>query len=178
MTRDPKRRRQMITGHDGRLLKTHGLSRTREYRIWGTMLTRCLNSGHPTFQFYGARGVGVCQRWRDSFASFYADMGPCPAGLTLERVDVTKGYEPGNCIWADLQTQQNNRTDTRRVEFEGELYTLANLARQCGVKAATLRRRVRLGYSIEDALAPHNFTKYSSPLAAKVSTGKATPEER
>ena len=84
-------------------------NRTREYRIWKGMKTRCFNPKSTGFKYWGGRGITVCERWKDSFANFLADMGPCPAGLTIERKNNDGNYEPGNCVWADYDAQVRNR---------------------------------------------------------------------
>lgn len=86
----------------------HGLSGTPEHNIWKEMRQRCRNPKHARYADYGGRGITVCQRW-DSFASFLADMGQRPPGLTLERTNNDRGYEPGNCRWATYQEQRANQ---------------------------------------------------------------------
>lgn len=93
---------------------THGATRnrgtTREYRSWSMMKNRCLNPRNPRFASYGGRGIGVCQRWVDSFDSFLADMGPRPSAKhSLDRIDNDGDYTPGNCRWATTSEQNLNR---------------------------------------------------------------------
>lgn len=89
--------------------KTHCLSRTPVYEVWKAMKQRCHNPKNKDYRHYGGRGIVVCQRWRESFPAFLADMGPRPTGYTLERRENSKGYEPGNCYWATWKEQVKNK---------------------------------------------------------------------
>lgn len=88
--------------------RTHGRFGSALYRSWAAMIQRCTNPKRENYSYYGGRGITVCARWR-VFENFAADMGERPPGTTLERNDNDKGYEPGNCRWATMQEQSNNR---------------------------------------------------------------------
>lgn len=93
----------------------HGIALTKEYNAWHAAKSRCTNPVHPQWKNYGARGITMCDRWIHSVENFVADMGLCPDHrLTLERVNNMRGYEPGNCVWADWKTQGNNRRNNKR----------------------------------------------------------------
>lgn len=85
--------------------------RWRTYRKWASMCARCYNPSHPAYPYYGGRGILVCQEWvgRGGFDRFLDHMGDAPEGLTLDRIDNSKGYEPGNCRWASWKDQAANR---------------------------------------------------------------------
>lgn len=97
--------------------RTHGLSRTKEYRIWSGMVERCGNPNRNGYQHYGGRGIRVCARWL-TFENFYADIGPIPDGLTLDRIDVNGNYEPGNVRLASWSTQRTNRRSAKEVALQ------------------------------------------------------------
>lgn len=85
---------------------SHGKAGTAEHSIWKSMNQRCSNPNDTGYPRYGARGIKVCERWRDSFENFLADMGPRPdPKLTLERVDNEASYAPDNCVWATRTAQ-------------------------------------------------------------------------
>ena len=88
---------------------THSMSKTTTYTTWQAMRNRCKNPNIRDYEYYGAKGVTVCDRWDNSFEAFLADMGERPEDMTLDRINPFGNYEPDNCRWADYQTQRINR---------------------------------------------------------------------
>lgn len=134
---------------------SHGQSRTRLYRIWEGIKTRCLSDTSPAFHNYGGRGISICERWREDFSAFAADVGDPPTtSHTIDRYPNNDGnYEPGNVRWATRQEQGRNRRGLNEIEFNGQLMCLAEVAEHVDVPYKTLAQRiVKLGWSIEDAL--------------------------
>ena len=90
--------------------KTHGMSKTTEYKSWAQMKERCYNKNGKDFYRYGGRGITVCSEWINSFETFYEDMGKKPSkNHSLDRIDNNKGYTKNNCRWATNSEQTYNR---------------------------------------------------------------------
>jgi hypothetical protein len=120
------------------------------------MKARCLNSWHPYYHWYGARGIKVDPKWRDSFAAFLADVGVKPSpDHTLDRIDNDGNYEPGNvrwATWAEQTINKRHRCNATLVAVEELMMPLAVAARIARVNDETMRRRLRRGWSLERAL--------------------------
>lgn len=135
------------------LHRTHGMSKTRTYKIWAGMIKRCTNEKCKSYDRYGGRGIKVCDRWLTSFDNFLADMGSAPLRMSIDRFPDNNGnYEPGNCRWATVKQQNSNTRRTRNLEFRGETLPIAIWAKRIGVHEQTLFSRINNGWSIEDAL--------------------------
>lgn len=129
----------------------HGRAKTREWNAWSHIRARCENPKASNYSDYGGRGITVCQRWQ-SFKAFFADMGECPAGHTIERVDNDDGYHSGNCRWATRKEQANNRRTSRWIEFDGKRQTLMQWAESTGINYRTIAARIDGGWPPEAAL--------------------------
>lgn len=93
----------------------HGMSRSKEYRVWDAMVRRCHSPSHHAFKDYGARGITVCDKWK-KFEGFIEDMGFQPHGLSIERINNDLGYSKENCKWATVTEQARNRRATKLDE--------------------------------------------------------------
>ena len=127
---------------------------TRTFNAWRTMLQRCTNPKAEQWKNYGARGITICDRWRQSFSNFLADLGEAPEGMTLERTNVNGNYEPSNCVWASPKEQARNTRRARKVTFQGREMPLKEACEITGAKYSTAYWRLKAGHSLEWVLTP------------------------
>ena len=130
----------------------HGMVGTPTYGSWQSMVQRCTNSNHEHYHLYGGRGIGICRRWRDSFAAFYADMGERLEGKPLGRRFNILGYYPQNCRWATKEEQMRNRRTSRFLVLNGATKTISEWSRELGVARKTISGRIERGWTVEKAL--------------------------
>ena len=140
----------------------HGKATTKIYRQWWSMIQRCSNPNIAQYRSYGGRGITVCEQWK-KFENFFADMGDPPPGMTLERINNDKGYEPGNVRWATRLEQAQNRRTNVLLTYGTQTLTLAEWGRVTGLGKDTIARRYAKGWSPERILteplakrSPHN----------------------
>lgn len=129
----------------------HGQHASRTYGVWQDMKARCKGSSGLNRKYYLERGIRVCDRWLD-FSAFLADMGECPEGMTLDRIDNDKGYEPGNCRWANRKTQRLNSRRVHLVTVAGEETCLLYACRRKGISYRTAMKRMARGFTAQQAL--------------------------
>lgn len=131
-----------------------GKSNYKEYSTWEGMIARCYNINNIKYPLYGGRGITVCDPWRNSFMSFYNDIGPKPSRkYSLDRIDNDGNYEPSNCRWATIFTQNTNKRNTHFVTAFNETRSLAEWAILTGICFNTLWGRIVIRkLSPEDAL--------------------------
>ena len=135
--------------------KTHGMTHTRLYTIWRSMVNRCRGNNQQSKRLYKDRGIAVCQEWVNSFETFsnWASNNGYKDDLTIDRIDNSKGYSPDNCRWATPMEQANNRRNNRIVEYNGEKHTLSEWARITGINRCTLQYRIaKAKWPVEKAL--------------------------
>jgi hypothetical protein len=137
--------------------RRHGMKETKVYRAWQNMKKRCFSKTSPDYHRYGGRGITVCERWRDSFENFLADMGqpPSPAH-TLDRKENNGNYEPSNCRWVVRKIQNRNKRTTRLLTYGGKTQCLVDWANELGINPSSLSSRLEDGWPIEKALTAGN----------------------
>ncbi len=121
----------------------HGMRGTRIYGIWNRMRQRCSDANATDYERYGGRGIRVCAGWND-FRIFYrwAVANGYSDDLTIDRINNDGGYGPGNCRWATLRSQSNNKRNNRRITFRGQTKTLAQWSRALGIDHSLLWYRL------------------------------------
>lgn len=126
------------------LKNKHGLSKkSKLYGVWVMMKQRCYNTNNKDYYAYGARGVQVCNQWKENYNEFHNwsyDNG-YKEGLSLDRIDVNGNYEPNNCRWATIEEQANNKRNTIYVDINDKFYTLSDLSAIYNIKRETLEMR-------------------------------------
>jgi hypothetical protein len=138
---------------------THGLSKTREYRIWASIKQRCTNPARSSYQNYGGRGITLHPEWADSFESFLTYVGKAPSPkFEIDRIDNHLGYQPGNVRWVTRTQNARNRRDSKKACVRGITLTLREWSELINVSFWTLRGRYDNGrdLGIESAL-PDSF---------------------
>lgn len=118
----------------------HGGSKDAAYGSWRNMMSRSAWMNHPSAKSYGHKGIVVCERWR-KYENFLADMGPRPQGCSVDRIDNTKGYEPGNCRWATAAEQSRNTSRNIRLLYKGRILCVKDVCGEEGLSIPAVRSR-------------------------------------
>ncbi len=129
------------------------LSTSPSYRSWKAMNQRCYDLKNISYKNYGAKGITVCDRWKDSFHNFLQDMGQRGEGWSIDRINFFGNYSPDNCKWSTAKEQASNKSSNNIISAHGQDNTLAEWAEITGIPWSTIRKRIYvLGWQIEDAL--------------------------
>lgn len=134
--------------------KKHGLSGSRIYHIYLSMIARCYKKHEVNYKNYGARGIKVCDEWKASFESFYewAMKNGYSDNLSIDRINNDGDYEPFNCRWVDNKTQANNKRNNILIKYNGEEKTLKEWAEFLNMPYKTIHSRIRYcGWDVEKA---------------------------
>ena len=144
-------------------LTTHGMTHTRIREIWNCIKQRCLNPNNTAYQYYGGRGITICDEWKTDFSSFskWAMENGYDDTLTIDRIDTNKGYDPSNCRWVSRKVQMNNRRCTPHYEMNGESHTIAEWCEIYNLSHKLVSKRVKkLGWSLDKALLTPPLEQY------------------
>lgn len=133
--------------------KPHGMSKTIIYHKWVGMKDRCYNKKSKQYNDYGGRGITVCADWLNDFLSFYkwSIENGYKIGLSIDRIDVNKGYSPDNCRWITMPEQQRNKRNVKIISWNGESHTIPEWSNILGIKYGTLWKRIKNGVPVEKA---------------------------
>lgn len=134
--------------------KTHGMTNTRLFNIWRGMKNRCNSPGDYHYKWYGARGIKMCDAWKDDFKTFYdwALANGYREGLTIDRMDNNGDYCPENCRWITHEEQMCNTRENVMITYNGKTQCASMWAREMGIRPDTLTQRKRRGWSDEQAI--------------------------
>ena len=143
--------------------RIHHPENERLLRIWRAMIHRCYKETDEHYDYYGGRGIKVCDDWHDfetfqkwALANGYAD------NLTIDRLDGNKDYCPENCSWATMTVQNNHKSDTKWLTYKGKTQSLSDWCRELGLDYFRIKARLNsLGWSVEDAFEYGKYKKES-----------------
>ena len=136
-------------------VKTHGMTKTRIYNIWRGMKKRCYDLTNHNYLYYGKRGITVCDEWRDSFDSFYcwAKHNGYQEQLSLDRIDNNGNYCPENCRWVSVKEQNNNRSVSINITYNGKTQNLSEWCKELNLPYIRIYQRIiKYGYTFEEAI--------------------------
>lgn len=151
----------------GSRVRTHGMAHTPEYHCWHDMVRRCTNPECDAYKDYGARGISVCDRWM-TFENFFADVGQRPGkGYSIDRIENSGNYEPGNCRWTTHVVQCRNTRNTVYWTYQDETLPVLDWAEKLGIPGDLLRGRVLRGWPDEWCLNGPPAFDYSDMLGQK-----------
>lgn len=130
------------------------ISDIRLHSIWKNMKTRCNNPNYDKYQYYGGKGISVCEEWSGSFQAFreWAHSNGYAEDLTLDRIDYKGNYEPSNCKWVSRKAQANNRSSNTILELNGTKQTVSQWSEETGLSATCISQRLADGWSVERTL--------------------------
>lgn len=151
--------RQEASRRQGKKNRKHGHAMgankltSPEYNTWFGMKQRCYDKKSNSYERYGARGISVCERWRKSFVNFLADVGEKPGPeFSLDRINNSGNYEPGNTRWSTRKEQGRNKRNNRFIEFQGERLCVSEWVEKLGIPRSRIIWRLDEGWSDEKAL--------------------------
>lgn len=142
----------------------HRFTRRTLHHVLDGMKDRCYSTKNRNYKNYGGRGISICDEWRESFQSFYewATDNGYQIGLQIDRIDNNGNYEPGNCRWATRTEQARNKRTNTVITFHGATKCLKEWAEITGISWETIRKRLRMGWTVRDTLTISVDATYSA----------------
>ena len=127
---------------------THKLSKTKLYKVWETIRTKCRNPKSSNYRLYGGRGIDICDEWYNDFLAFrdWALSHGYQEGLTIDRINNNQGYSPDNCHWITNREQQLNKRNNVLISYQGKTQTLVEWCDELGLKYKTIQNRIVKGW--------------------------------
>lgn len=141
--------------HQNEKAKTHGMSKSKIYRVWAAMKARCYNTKTAAYKDYGGRGIQMCDEWKDSSEKFmsWALANGYKESLTIERINNDSDYCPENCTWISLQEQSKNRRSCHRITYNNKTQNLVQWCEELNLPYKHIHNRIsKLGWSFERAI--------------------------
>jgi len=148
------------------------------YQTWRSMLQRCRNVNTPKNRHYVGRGISVCDRWKNDFYAFSADMGPKPEGASIERINNDGNYEPGNCKWATTKEQTRNYRRNVKITYQGRTQCVTDWAAELGLNSQRIFERLARGWPVEAALTIPKQMNHDKRRGARSFRTKPTTTDR
>lgn len=132
----------------------HGLCYSRLYNIWRKMIYRCKSKSYHEYEYYGGRGIKVCEEWENNFLTFYnwAINNGYKDNLSIDRINTNGNYTPDNCKWSTSEEQGNNKRNNINITINDKTQTLAQWCKELNLKYTTVLMRIKRGWSYEEAL--------------------------
>ena len=133
--------------------------------IYHNIKTRCYNPNYDKYEYYGGKGIKMCDEWRTSFYVFeeWALNNGYSDDLTIDRVDINGDYTPDNCRWVSRKVQANNRSSNRLIEHNGQIKTLQEWSDLSGINIKTFSERLDAGWTIDKAMTTPVEKKFNAP---------------
>lgn len=163
---------ERIRDEKGLFVSSHGMTDSILYSKWSDMKRRCNNPHDQAYRRYGAKGIKVCPEWEDSFENFYEwsmDNG-YKDGLTIDRIDNSKGYSPDNCRWATMLEQSRNTSRNILFTHNGKTQCLSAWAEEFGIDQKKAWKRFKLGNSFEDIFSTNDLRLHGKEITYKGKT--------
>lgn len=132
---------------------------------WVSMWERCYLQDSQSYEYYGARGIRVCEEWMN-FQAFYNFWGDSPfEGATIGRIDNDGNYEPSNCKWQTQEQQNNNTRRSRLITWNGKTQSIRDWAAEYNIGTRRLSERLRRGWDMQRALTTYCPQDFAAELS-------------